>query len=171
MTEHIGTVLVVAKALSALALVVLVVALIDVRRRRDMPVISYGGLELSASRMRWLWFGLLVGSLGVAAAGDLLAMRSHSFEDPLTEDGHPRTGAVVIRKVQLPLPFYRYERVRQYRDGHLVEEEVVEGALVPWALISALFAYLVLVVRWNPDSRWASRALHGWRRGRGDAQR
>ena len=171
MTDHIDTVLLVAKALSALALVVLVVAVIDVRRRRNMPVISYGGLELSASRMRWVWFGLLVGSLGVAAAGDLLAMRSHSFEDPVTEDGQPRTGSLVTRQVQLPLPFYRYERVRQYRGGHLVEEEVVEGALIPWALISALFAYLVLVVRWNPESRWALRALHGRKRRRDDTQR
>jgi len=110
MTEHIGTVRLVAKALSALMLVVLVIALIDVWRRRAMPLISYGGLELSASRMR------------------------------------------------------------QYRGEHLVEEEVVEGALIPWALISALFAYLVLVVRWNPESRWALRALHGRRRGRDDAQ-
>jgi hypothetical protein len=170
MTEHIGTVLLVAKVLSALMLVVLVIALIDVWRRRAMPVISYGGLELSASRMRWIWFGLLVGSLGVAAAGDLLAIRSHSFEDPVTEDGQPRAGALVIRQVQLPLPFYRYERVRQYKGQHLVEEEIVEGALIPWALISALFAYLVLVVRWNPESRWALRALHGRRRGRDDAQ-
>ena len=164
MTEHIGTVLLVAKALSALMLIVLVIALIDVRRRRTMPVISYGGLELSASRMRWIWFGLLVGSLGVAAAGDPLAMRSHSYEDPVTDDGQARTGPLVTRQVQLPLPFYRYERVRQYRGEHLVEEEVVEGALIPWALISALFAYLVLVVRWNPESRWALRALHGRRR-------
>ncbi len=171
MTEHIGTVLLVAKVLSALMLVVLVVAVIDVRRRTNMPLISYGGLELSASRMRWLWFGLLVGSLGVAAAGDPVAMRSHSFEDPVTEDGQPRTGALVTRQVQVPLPFYRYERVRQYRDGHLVEEEVVEGALIPWALMSALFAYLVLVVRWNPESRWTLRVLHGRKRRRDDTQR
>jgi hypothetical protein len=169
MTEYIGTVLLVAKALSALMLAVLVIALVDVRRRRTMPVISYGGLELSNSRMRWIWFGLLVGSLGVAAAGDPLAMRGHSYEDPVTEEGQPRTGPLVTRQVQLPLPFYRYERVRQYRGEHLVEEDVVEGALIPWALISALFAYLVLVVRWNPESRWALRALHGRRRGEDDS--
>ena len=168
MTEHIDVVLVVAKVLSALALAVLVVALIDVRRRGEMPTISYGGLELSASRMRWVWFGILVGSLGVAAGGDLIAMRSSSFEDPVTDDGLPRVGTIVIRRVQLPMPFYRYERVRQYRDGHLVEEEEVEGALFPWALLSALFAYLVLVIRWNPESRWALRVLHG-RRGARDA--
>jgi hypothetical protein len=98
-------------------------------------------------------------------------MRSNFFEDPVTDGGQPRTGPLVTRQVQLPLPFYRYERVRQYRGEHLVEEEVLEGALIPWALISALLAYLVLVIRWNPESRWALRALHGRRRRGGDDTR
>ena len=51
-------------------------------------------------------------------------------------------------------------------DGALGEVGGTEGFLIPWSLLSALVAYLVLVVRWNPDSKMARRILRGrkWRR-------
>jgi hypothetical protein len=65
----------------------------------------------------------------------------------------------------LPLPFYRYERERTYGDGELASEEILEGFLIPWPLLSGLIAYLLLVLRWNPENRWALRILRGrrWR--------
>jgi len=71
--------------------------------------------------------------------------------------------ATVFRTVSLtlPLPFYRYARERVYGDGELVREQVLEGFILPWPLISALVAYLILALRWRTDGRWVRRILQG----------
>ena len=162
--DNIAVILLVGKVLSVLAVVLLVVAFINLWRRESLPEVSYGGLTLSTRRLKWLWFTLLLGSLAMVGSGDLGAIRSQTLEDLENEAGELRTGEKRSTELSVPLPFYRYERSREFRGGHLVEETVTEGVLVPWPFLGTLIAYLVLVVRWNPENRWALRILHGRKR-------
>ena len=162
--DNIGMILLVGKILSVVSFLALGAAFINLWRRETLPEVSYGGLALSTRRLRWLWFTLLLGSMAMAASGDSGAIRSRTMEDLENEDGELRTGEARSTELSLPLPFYRYERFRSFRGGHMVEETVAEGVEVPVPFLTALIAYLVLVVRWNPENRWALRILHGRRR-------
>lgn len=150
------------KILSALMILFLLLTIIDIWRRRSFPGVSYGGISLSQRRLRMVWFLVLVGAFGVGIDEDPIAVSTRSLED--AELAAAATSFKTVG-VNLPLPFYRYDRQRIYGDGALVEEKVVEGFLIPWSLLWGLLAYFVLVVRWDPESKKARRILHGrrWR--------
>jgi len=123
--------------------------------------VSYGGITLGQTRLRWVWFLLLIGALGIGVAEDPILNESGTGEaDPALLEGDPPTRTVYVT---VPLPFYRYDRQRTYVEGRLAAESITRGVLIPWTLLSALLAYLVLVVRWNRENRWAKRILHGRR--------
>jgi hypothetical protein len=148
--------------LSGVVLLLVLAALVNTWRRASFPGVAYGGVSLSNRRLRWVWFIVLIGALGLGVGEDLIVTQTDAREDLPTLEGSPRLRTV---SVTLPLPFYRYERERTYGDGVLIEEQVVEGLLIPWPLLYALFAFWILVVRWNPENRWAIRILQG-RKGR-----
>jgi hypothetical protein len=162
MQANIEILLTVGKALSALMLLVVLVAIVSVWRRRSFPSVGYGGVSLSYRRLRWLWVGILLGSTGLGIAEDPIASLTHTQEDPEVLEA---ASSLRNTGMTLPLPFYRYERERTYGDGELASEEILEGFLIPWPLLSGLIAYLLLVLRWNPENRWALRILRGrrWR--------
>lgn len=151
------------KILSAIMILLLLLAILDIWRRRAFPDVSYGGKSLSQKRIRVVWFLVLIGAFGVGIDEDPIALSGRSMEDP--EAAAAATSFKTVG-VNLPLPFYRYDRQRVYGDGVLVEEEISEGFLIPWSLLWGLVAYVVLVVRWDPESKRARRILHGrkWRR-------
>jgi len=162
MQANIEILLTVGKALSALMLIVVLVTIVSVWRRESFPSVGYGGVSLSFRRLRWLWVGIILGATGLGIAEDPIARLTHTHEDPEvleTASSLRNTG------LTLPLPFYRYERESTYGDGELGEQLVVEGFLIPWPLFSGLLAYLLLVLRWNPENKWALRILRGrrWR--------
>ncbi len=152
------------KILSAIMILVLLLAILDIWRRRSFPDVSYGGISLSQKRLRVVWFLVLIGAFGVGINEDPVAVSSQTMED---EEVAAVATTLKTVGVNLPLPFYRYERRRVYGDGALVGEEVVEGFLIPWSLLWGLLAYFVLVVRWDPASKMARRILRGrkWQEG------
>ena len=149
--------------LSVLTVAFVLLALFDLWRRKDFPLVAYGGVTLTKRRMRWVWVLVLVGAFGFAVKEEPASTRSFFSEglDAVKAAGPSRTVTV-----DLPLPFYRYERARYFADGERVGEEGAEHVSIPWPLLSALFAYWVLVVRWNPGNPFARRLLQGrrWRR-------
>jgi len=149
------------KILSAITLVVVLVALTNVWRRPALPAITYGEIELSQRRMRWVWTGFLLGALALGTAEDPLARQTATMEDA---EALEAAGATRQTGLSLPFPFYRYERVRRYADGGLAAEDVTQSVLIPWSLLSALLAYVILVIRWNPANKWALRILQGRKR-------
>lgn len=158
MTSNMETALTIAMVLSLVVLLLVVVAIINVWRRETFPEISYGGITLTQRRLRWLWFVVIVASLGLVAAEDPVVYTAVDRDDPeLREDA----ASVRTVKMAVPLPFYRYDRERVYADGELARELVGRSILIPRALLTTLLAYLLLVVRWNPENRWALRILHG----------
>lgn len=158
------TALLVAKILSAVALLALTAALVNLWRRGEVPVFAYGSITLAQRRLKAVWLAFLVGALAVGSSNDPVVQFTEDRVDPassLTESGR-----LVTQSLTLPLPFYRFERTRRTANGIVVEEHVLEGVVLPWAFLWALLAYYVLVVRWNPDSRWARRVLEGRRKSR-----
>lgn len=149
------------KVLSGLASLLALGAVISVWRRASFPSVAYGGVSLSNRRIRWVWFLVILGGFTLGVGEDPVVTRTHSPDNPNSPSPEQMTRAVTV---SIPLPFYWYERVRYYEAGALVGESVAEGFLIPWQLLSALFAYLVLVLLWNPDSPWALRILRGRRR-------
>lgn len=147
----------VAKVLSAVALLLVALAIVNVWRRDSLPGVTYGSVSLSPRRLRWVWTGVLIGATLLGSAEDPFVQSASHTEDPeLSQDG-PGLGT----SLSVPSPFYRYERERRYQGDRIAEESETEGILIPWQLLSALFAYLILVVRWDPTSRWAIRLLRG----------
>jgi len=149
--------------LSVLTVAVFLLALFNLWRREKFPLVSYGGITLSTRRMRWVWALVLVGAFGFAVNEDPVATRSFSSEGiEIAKAANPSR----MVSVDLPLPFYRFERARYSTDGERVGEEGAEHVSIPWPLLSALFAYWVLVRRWNPGNPFARRLLQGrkWRR-------
>lgn len=158
------TVLSVAQILSALALLALAAALVNLWRRREVPVFSYGSITLSQRRLKTLWLAFLLGALAVGSSNDPVIQATEDRGEAVSSG--VESGRTVTRSVTLPLPFYRYERTRRISEGIVVEEHVLEGLVLPWSFLWALLAYYVLVVRWNPESRWARRVLEGRKRSR-----
>jgi hypothetical protein len=156
----ISLLLTVGKALSALTIVVLLLAIWNVWRRKDFPSVAYGGISLSQKRLRWVWFLILVGAFGFGINEDPMAVATRTLED---EEAQAAATSFRTVTISLPFPFYRFDRERVYGDGELVNEEIQEGFVIPGPLLSALLAYLVLVVRWNSSSRLARRILKGRR--------
>lgn len=146
----------VAKVLSAVALLLVGLAIVNVWRRDSLPGVTYGSVSLSPRRLRWVWTGVLIGATVLGSAEDPFVQSTSQTEDPELQDG-----AGLGTSLSVPSPFYRYERERRYQGDRLAEESEMEGILIPWQLLSALFAYLILVVRWDPTSRWAIRLLRG----------
>lgn len=159
----ISALLLVGKVLSAVALVVVLTVIVNIWRRSSFPAVSYGSIVLSHSRMRWLWLSVIVGAAALGAAEEPIARSMKTSEDAeLLEAAEVRRQA----SFSAPFPFYRYERQRVYADGELAVENVTEGFLIPWPLLSAFLAYLALVMRWNPENRLAIRILKGPKRRR-----
>jgi hypothetical protein len=109
--------------------------------------------------MRWLWMTFLVGSTLAAASGDPVVISTYSFEDPDIEASLPPGAERTQSSLDLPLPFYRYTRQRVTSDGNILEETVTQGIPFSWGMMTAFLAYVVLVVRWNPENRRALRGL------------
>ncbi|MDH3732766.1 MAG: hypothetical protein OEU54_04495 [Gemmatimonadota bacterium] len=151
------------KILSAITIVVVLIVIANIWRRSSFPGVSYGSISLSHGRLRWLWFTIILGAFALGAAEDPIARFENTSEDAELLESAESTRQTSL---SLPLPFYRYERQRVYADGELAVDNTLEGFLVPWSLLSALLAYLVLVVRWNPENRLALRILQGRRRRR-----
>lgn len=153
-------VLLIAKVLSGAALLVLLAAFVNLWRRPSVPPFSYGGVVLSQRRLKGLWFAFLFGALVVASNNDpvLRSTKDREGPGPTAEDVRAKS---METSTNLPLPFYHYERTTRSMNGTVVEEHVMEGVALPWALLWALLAYYVLVVRWSPDSRWTKRILEG----------
>lgn len=165
---NVGALLLAGKILSMIALVVVLLVIVNIWRRKSFPAVSYGSIQLSHGRMRWLWFALILGATAIGSAEDPIARMTRTMVDEELLEA-----AETTRRANLtaPFAFYRYDRERIYADGELASETVFEGFLIPWAMLSALIAYVVLVVRWNPENRWALRILQGrrrWRRDRRD---
>lgn len=174
---HFPLLLATGKVLSVISVALLLAAWFDVWRRPSFPDASYGGLSLSRKRIRWVWFLVLLGAFLVGIDEDPIAVSTYSMEDPdahataagelVAPEGGAEAGSpdVTTKTVglSLPTPFYRYERQRIYLNDVLASEEVVEGVLIPWALLWSLLAYWVLVVRWNPERGLARRILWGRR--------
>ena len=119
MPVDIDLLLTAGKALAAAMLILVLLAIVNVWRRGSFPDVTYGGVTLSRSRLRFVWFGILIGGMVTGAARDPVANRINTVE---------------------------------------------ESVSIPWELFSALLAYVLLVVRWNPENRWALRILRGRRR-------
>jgi len=153
------TVLLVAKILSAMALLALAAALLNLWRRSAVPVFSYGGLTLSQRRLKALWVAFLLGAVALGSNNDPVLRFTDDIEGAAVVD----PGSNTTRSLTIPLPFYRYERSSRFVGGALAEQHVLEGLVLPWSFVWALLAYYVLVVRWNPDSRLARRILEGRR--------
>jgi len=153
------TILLVGKILSAVALLVLAAALLNLWRRSHVPAFSYGAVTLSQRRMKTVWSAFLLGALAMGSNNDPVLHTTQNTEDP--GPAVAVEGSNTTRSVTIPLPFYRYEHSSRSVNGSLVAEHHLEGLVLPWSFVSALLAYYVLVVRWNPDSRWARRILEG----------
>lgn len=149
------------KILSGVALAVVLAVVVNIWRRPSFPAVGYGSIELSHSRMRWLWFGFIVGAVALGSTSNPVALLTSTSED------EELLAAATSRRqtsLDMPLPFYRYQRERVYADDELAVDNVTESILLPWSLLSALLAYVVLVVRWNPQNRLALRILQGRKR-------
>lgn len=153
------------KVLSVVAVVLTLAALWSVWRRDSFPGVSYGRIYLSQKRLRWVWILVLVGAFGFGVNEDPIAVNTPPGEEVEAAEGVEAGIPTRIVSTTLPLPFYRYEREKAFEDGELVRDHIVEGFVLPWPLISALVAYFVLVVRWDPDRPLARRILQGrkWR--------
>jgi hypothetical protein len=106
------------------------------------------------------------------------ALLSSTLEEPIAtqidtmEDPDRVAAAEATRSTDLaaPLPFFSFRRERTWvadapgAEWALAEETVTRGLTIPRGLFGALIAYGVLVVWWNPESRWARRILHGKKR-------
>ena len=163
MQEEIVTLLAVAKVLSGVLLVVVLLAMVNVWRRPSLPVFSYGTITPSVRRMRWIWFLALLGALAQGISEEPVAVLTNEMEDP---EALATVESTRETSLEYALLFYSYARERTYGDGALLAERVTEGLVIPRAVLSALLLYLILVVRWNPEGRWARRILYGrrWRK-------
>ena len=152
----------VGKVLSVVAVFLVVAAIWSAWRREAFPELSYGGVSLSQRRLRWVWVLVLMGAFGFGINEDPIALSTQSWDDAEAAAAAEASRTVTTT---LPTPFYRYERERIFGDGELVGDQLLEGFVLPWPLISALVAYLFLVLRWKPENRWARRILQGrkWR--------
>ncbi len=158
----IAQALTLAKGLSVVLSAVLLVAVFDIWRRRAYPEVSYGGITLGTKRLRWLWFASIVGAFVSASQESPLALRTnHATEEPAVVA--ELSGPVRTTSLDVPFLFYSYYRTRLSQEGVMIEESIQEGFLLPWQVLTSLFAYLIMVVRWNPENRWAMRILHGRR--------
>lgn len=154
------TVLLAAKTLSAIGLVALAAALLNLWRRPTVPSFSYGTLTLSQRRLKAVWVAFLLGAFAIGSNNEPVLRYTDDTEGPAVVE----PGPVNTYSITIPLPFYRYERSSRSQGGALIEEHVLEGLVVPWSFLWALLAYFVLVVRWNPESRLARRLLEGRKR-------
>jgi hypothetical protein len=157
MEQGLGWLFPVGLGLSALTVLVFLWVLWRLWRTRDFPVVSYGGLSIPDRRVRWLWFIVMTGAFGLGVMQDPILTSNITAEETEEVEGTP----VVSTSFLVPLPFYRYEREKEFRGGALVFDQRTTSLLIPWPLPGAFLAYFLLVVRWNPDSRWVRRFLFG----------
>jgi hypothetical protein len=101
----------------------------------------------------------MVGALGLGVVQDPFLVSTVTAEE--TEE--VEASDIVSTGVLVPLPFYRYERAKEYRGGVLVFDQRTTSLLVPWPLLVSFLAFYLLVLRWNPESRWVRRFLLGRR--------
>ena len=159
--ENVGTLLLAGKILSGLAVAGVIAVIVNCWRRDAFPGITYGPIELTHGRLRWLWILFILGGFALGSAEDPVVQASTTMQDEeLLESAVNRRQT----SLDLPLPFYRFERRRVYVNDELAEESTTEYVLIPWALLGAFVAYIALVVRWNPENRLALRILRGRRR-------
>lgn len=155
--EELGWLFPVGLVLSALCLLAFLWVLWQLWRNRDFPEVSYGGVSIPYRRVRWLWFVVMTGALGLGVMQDPFLTSTTTAEETEEVEGT----ATVASNVLIPLPFYRYEREKLSKGGVLVFEQRTTSLLIPWPLLVAFLAYFLLVRRWNPDSRWVRRFLLG----------
>jgi hypothetical protein len=158
-------------SLSGVALAGLVWMLVNCWRRDALPAASYGGLKLPERRLRWIWTLVLIGALGFGVAEDPIAQVTAIGPPDGARSAEPESEGALTRtwSLDIPLPFYRYEREVESRDGTIIRDSRVSSLLIPKPLLGAMVAYLVLVVWWHPNRRWARRLLLGKRAVRSEA--
>ena len=158
--SQIPYIFLVGKGLSVVTVALVLAAFVDIWRRKAFPKVAYGGITLTVQRMKWIWFLLLLGAFGFGVNEDPITTRSFSSGDL---ESAQAAGPVRTISVDLPMPFYQYHRARHSVGGEVLAEEGWEEFGVPWPLLTALFAYWVLVLHWNPGNRFARRILQGRR--------
>jgi len=166
MLEHADAFITAGLWLSAVALLAVGVTLWHLWRRASVPEVAYGGVTLAPRRLRWLWTAWLVGATLLGSANDPLIMSTLDTDDPEAQAAASPADEIRRTSTSLPLPFYRYERENVTVGGVPVSSQELRGFVVPTPLLWAFLAYFFLVVRFNPDSRWTRRILHGRKHGR-----
>ena len=149
-------------ALSVFCLLAFLWVLWRLWRTESFPVVSYGGVSMPHRRVRWLWFVVMTGALGLGVVQDPFMTSTITAEETEEVEGSD----IVSTGFLVPLPFYRYERDKQYIGGVLVFDQRTTSLLIPWPLLVAFLAYFLLVLRWDPESRWVRRFLLGRKAGR-----
>lgn len=166
MLEHADAIIAAGLWLSVVAYLVVVATVWNVWRRDAMPEVAYGGVAITQRRVRILWTAALVGATVVGSANDPVVVSSTDMQDPDAQAAAAHTGSSRSTSVSVPLPFYRYEKNETSVEGVVLTSHELRGFVLPTPLLWTLLAYLFLVIRFNPDSRWTRRFLHGTRRDR-----
>lgn len=161
MLEHADTIITVGLWLSVASLLLVAVIIWNVWRRPALPEAAYGGVALTTRRVRWLWTLALLGATALGSANDPVVRKAEDGHDPDVAAAAAPTAQRRTVSRSVPMPFYRYEREDVFLDGEPVAYHELRGFVLPGPLLWALLAYLFLVVRFNPDSRWTRRILHG----------
>lgn len=164
MLEHAGSIISAGPWLSGVAYLVVASTLWNLWRREALPDVAYGGVSLTPRRVRWLWTAAILGATVLGSANDPVVRTSVDMNDPDAQGSVSPTADRREGSITVPLPFYRYEKVETSRGGVVMTTHELRGFVVPFELIWTLLAYLFLVVRFNPDSWWTRRFLHGRKR-------
>ncbi|HSG09608.1 MAG TPA: hypothetical protein VLA36_14700 [Longimicrobiales bacterium] len=164
MIENAAVVITAGLWLSVVVLFVVAGILWNLWHRESLPEVAYGGVALAQRRVRWLWTAALLGATAMGSARDPMVTNTTTMEDPDARAAASPSDAMRTTSRNVPLPFYRYEREDVSLGGVAVASREMTGFVLPTPLLWALLAYLFLVVRFNPDSRWTRRILHGRKR-------
>lgn len=164
MIEHADAIITAGLWLSVVALLVVTATVVNVWRRRTMPEVAYGGVALTQRRVRILWTAALVGATVIGSANDPMVVSSTDMRDPDAQAAAAPTAPSRSTSVSVPLPFYRYERNETSVGGVMLTSHELRGFVLPTPLLWTLLAYVFLVIRFNPDSAWTRRFLHGRKR-------
>ena len=79
--ENVGALLLAGKVLSALAVAGIVAVIVNCWRRDSFPGVSYGDIELSHGRLRWLWILFILGGFALGSAEDPVVQAGTTMED------------------------------------------------------------------------------------------
>jgi hypothetical protein len=162
--EHADAIITAGLWLSGVAFLVVAATLWNLWRRASLPEVAYGGVSLTPRRVRWLWTGALLGATLLGSANEPIVRSSVDTNDPDAEAVASLNDQTRRKTTTMPLPFYRYEKEEISRGGITLNTHELRGFVLPSELLWVLLAYVFLVIRFNPDSWWTRRFLHGRKR-------